>query len=283
MIRDDHNVIPVLLATLLHVAIFAAMVVAFDFTRSDRPVTPLAMEATLVSEADMQAPPPVEEPEPEPEPDPEEQRRLEAAELARQQELEAEQQRIREQQAADQRRLEQEAEERRQREAAERERQRVEAEQRRQREEAELERRRQEAEQRRLEEIERQRRENERRREEAEAAMREQRLQEELAEETARLEAMNSGEEDRYRFAIQRKIEQNWVRPASAMPGLECVINVRQVPGGEVISASIERCNGDAAVQRSIEAAVFKASPLPEPSNPALFERNLRITFKPEQ
>ncbi|HEX2139741.1 MAG TPA: cell envelope integrity protein TolA, partial [Woeseiaceae bacterium] len=66
-------------------------------------------------------------------------------------------------------------------------------------------------------------------------------------------------------------------------PGLECVINVRQVPGGEVISANIERCNGDAAVQRSIEAAVFKASPLPEPSNPALFERNLRITFKPEQ
>jgi colicin import membrane protein len=94
---------------------------------------------------------------------------------------------------------------------------------------------------------------------------------------------MSSGEMARYIFAIQRKIEQNWIRPASAVPGLECVINVRQVPGGEVIGATIESCNGDAAVQRSIEAAVFKASPLPEPDNPTLFDRNLRIIFKPEQ
>jgi colicin import membrane protein len=86
-----------------------------------------------------------------------------------------------------------------------------------------------------------------------------------------------------YVYAIQQKIERNWIRPASAMPGLECVVLVRQVPGGEVVGASIERCNGDAAVQRSIEAAVFKASPLPEPDNPSLFDRNLRIIFKPEQ
>lgn len=268
-------VIPVLLAILLHVGIFAAMVVAFDFSRSHRPVTPLAIEATLVTEAQLPPPPP-------PQPDPEEQRR-EAQERARQEALEAEQQRIREEQAAERQRLEQEAEERQQREAAERERQRQEAEERRRREEAEAERRRQEAERKRLEDIERQRRENELRRAEAEAAAREQRLQQELAEEMARQEALSSGELDRYIFAITQRIEQNWIRPASARPGLECVINVRQVPGGEVISATIERCNGDAAVQRSIEAAVFKASPLPEPSNPALFERNLRITFKPEQ
>jgi colicin import membrane protein len=275
VIRDDHNVIPVLLAILVHVGIFAAMFVAFDFSRPSHPVTPLAIEATLMTEAQMPAPPP-------PQPDPEELRR-EAAERARQQALEAEQERIREEQAAERRRLEQEAAERQQREAAERERQRQEAEERRQREEAEAERRRQEAERQRLEDIERQRRENELRRAAAEAEAREQRLQEELAEEMARQEALGSGELDRYIFAITQRIEQNWIRPASAQPGLECVVNVRQVPGGEVISATIERCNGDAAVQRSIEAAVFKASPLPEPSNPALFERNLRITFKPEQ
>jgi colicin import membrane protein len=49
------------------------------------------------------------------------------------------------------------------------------------------------------------------------------------------------------------------------------------------MGVTIERCNGDAAVQRSIEAAVYKASPLPEPDNPMLFDRNLRIIFKPEQ
>ena len=269
MIRDQHNVVPVLLAVLLHAGIFAAMVVAFDWSRPIHPPTPLAIEATLVTEA--QLPPTREE------------LRREAEERARQQALEAEQERIREEQAAEQRRLEQEAEERREREAAERERQRQEAEERRQREEAELERQREEAERRRQEEIERQRRENELARLAAEAEAREEQLRRELAEEAARQEAMSSGELARYRFAITQRIEQNWIRPASAQPGLECVINVRQVPGGEVISATIERCNGDAAVQRSIEAAVFKASPLPEPSNPALFERNLRITFKPEQ
>jgi colicin import membrane protein len=286
VIRDEHNVVPVLLAFALHALIFASMFVVLDFTRSIRPATPLAIEATLVTESALQAPPVVEpepEPEREPQPDPAEQQRLEAERLKRQQELEAEQARIREEQAAEQRRLEQEAEERREREAAEKERQRIEAEERQKREEAEAERLRQEAERKRLEDIERQRRENERLREEAEEAERQRRFEQELAEESARLEAMSSGEMARYVFAIQRKIEQNWIRPASAVPGLECVINVRQVPGGEVIGATIESCNGDAAVQRSIEAAVFKASPLPEPDNPALFDRNLRITFKPEQ
>ncbi len=273
-------VVPVLLAILLHAGIFGAMFIAFDWSRPLHPPTPLAIEARLVSEAEL---PPTRE-----------QQRREAEERARQealaaerervrQEQAAEQERIRREQAAEQRRLEQEAQERREREAAEQERRRREAEERRQREEAELERQRQEAERRRQEEIERQRRENELARAAAEAEAREQRLQEELAAEMQRQEALSSGELARYRFAITQRIEQNWIRPASAQPGLECVINVRQVPGGEVISATIERCNGDAAVQRSIEAAVLKASPLPEPSNPALFERNLRITFKPEQ
>lgn len=291
MIRDDHNIVPVLLAILLHVGIFAAMIVTFDWTRPIHPPTPLAIEATLVTEAEL---PPTRE---ELQREAEEQAAREAAEAEQErireeqaaererirEEQAAEQERIREEQAAEQRRLEQEAAERQQREAAERERQRQEAEERRRREEAELERQREEAERRRQEEIERQRRENELARAAAEAEAREQRLREELAAETARQEALSSGELDRYIFAITQRIEQNWIRPASATPGLECVINVRQIPGGEVISATIERCNGDAAVQRSIEAAVFKASPLPEPSNAALFERNLRITFKPEQ
>ncbi len=267
--RGEVPVVPVLLAILLHVGIFAAMIVAFDWSRPLHPPTPLAIEATLVSAADL---PPTRE-----------ELRREAEERARQEALRAEQQRIREEQAAERRRLEQEAAERRERQAAEKERQRRETEERRQREEAELERQRQEAEKRRLEEIERQRRENELARAAAEAEARERRLQEELAAEAARQAAVGSGELDRYIFAITQRIEQNWIRPASATPGLDCVINVRQIPGGEVVSATIERCNGDAAVQRSIEAAVFKASPLPEPSNPALFERNLRITFKPEQ
>jgi colicin import membrane protein len=45
---------------------------------------------------------------------------------------------------------------------------------------------------------------------------------------------------------------------------------------------SIGSCNGDQAVRESIEAAVYRASPLPPPSDPALFQRELEITFRPD-
>jgi colicin import membrane protein len=293
--RNDHNTVPVLLAVLLHALIIAGMVFGLDITRRARPVVPLAIQASLVSETDMQQAPPAtqppeveEEPEPEPEPeppqtDPAEQQRIEAERLTREQELEREQERIRQEQVAEQQRLEQEADERRQREEAERLRQQRETEERRKREEAELERQREEAEKKRLEDIERQRQENERKRREAEEAEQMSRFEAEVAEEQRRLDAMSSGELDRYIFAITRRIQQAWVPPASAAPGLKCVVQVRQVPGGQVVGVTITSCNGDAAVQRSIEAAVYRASPLPEPDNPALFDRNLRITFEPEE
>ena len=56
---------------------------------------------------------------------------------------------------------------------------------------------------------------------------------------------------------------------------------VTQVPGGEVVNVRLGECNGDAAVRESIQGAVFRASPLPPPPDPALFHRNLEIQFKP--
>ena len=58
-----------------------------------------------------------------------------------------------------------------------------------------------------------------------------------------------------------------WVRPASAVPGIECVVHVTQIPGGDVVNARVGRCNGDASVVRSIVAAVEKSSPLPPPTD----------------
>jgi TonB C terminal len=95
--------------------------------------------------------------------------------------------------------------------------------------------------------------------------------------------AADSGEMARYQFALLQKIMRNWVQPASALPGIECVIDVRQSRTGDVITATVGHCNGDAAVRRSIEEAVLQASPLPQPEDPNLFQRDLRITFKPEE
>ena len=86
-----------------------------------------------------------------------------------------------------------------------------------------------------------------------------------------------------YIGAIRQKVERNWVRPASADTSLECIVHVTQIPGGEVVGVRLGECNGDAVVVRSIEAAVYRSSPLPFPPNRELFERNLRFTFKPEE
>jgi len=295
-VRNRFSILSALNSVVLHIAIVAMMLVGFDWWRPAPPEVPLAIKGRIMTEmpeivASEPEPEPAPEPEPEeetpepedepdpdpepepPQPDPAEQARLAAEERMRQEELARERERIaREEEAARQRQLEAEAEQRR-REEAERKR----------REEAELERQRQEAERRRLEEIERQREENERRRREAEEAERRDQLARELAAEQERLDAMNAGALERYMFALRQKIERNWVKPPSATPGMNCEVTVRQLPGGEVVDVAVERCTGDEAVRRSVEAAVRKASPLPQPEDPSLFERNLRFVFEPTQ
>src|ERR1700733_10726474 len=81
---------------------------------------------------------------------------------------------------------------------------------------------------------------------------------------------------------IAAKITRAWLRPPTARPGIECMLYVTQVPGGEVTQVRIGQCNGDQGVRESIEAAVYRASPLPPPPDPALFDRNLRIDFRPD-
>ena len=92
--------------------------------------------------------------------------------------------------------------------------------------------------------------------------------------------ARNSPEMAAYVAAIRSKIQRNWIRPATAPDDLECSVRVRQLPSGEVLSAQVISCNGNDAVVRSVEAAVRKASPLPLPTNPLLFSRDMRLNFK---
>ncbi|MBT8130953.1 MAG: cell envelope integrity protein TolA [Gammaproteobacteria bacterium] len=119
----------------------------------------------------------------------------------------------------------------------------------------------------------------------AEAAIqaeREEQLRRAIAEESARREAEDSGLLDEYKTLISQRIVRNWIQPASAQVGLKCELLLTQIPGGEVTDVQIISCNGDAVVVRSIEAAVFKASPLPPPPDPRLFERKVRVLFEPE-
>ena len=291
MIRDAHNVIPISMAVLLHVLLLGSMLIAFEVSRT-MPITPLAIQATVVTEIPDLAPPAVAKPEPEPEPEPEpvaeqpepvieepepdnsEELRRQAEEEKRKLDALLERERleeIRQQEEAERKRKEEEQAERRRKETEEAERKK--------REEEEKERKRIEAEKQREEDIRRQREENERLRREAEAVAR----ADEISAEEDRLAAVDSGALAVYMEQIRQKIYRNWSVPASASPDLDCAVRVRQLPGGDVTGVTILTCNGDDAVKRSIEAAVMKASPLPEPSDPNLFDRNILLNLSIRQ
>jgi colicin import membrane protein len=78
---------------------------------------------------------------------------------------------------------------------------------------------------------------------------------------------------------IQDKVQRNWLRPAGSAAGLSCLIKVRLIPGGDVVSATVVRSSGDPLFDRSVETAVLKASPLPLPTDATLFKHFREINF----
>jgi colicin import membrane protein len=112
---------------------------------------------------------------------------------------------------------------------------------------------------------------------------REAELRRQMAEEE-HVSAVEAGPlRDRYVASLRNRIQHAWIKPPSARIGVDCLVEVTQVPGGEVTSARVTQCNGDAAVRQSIENAVYRASPLPDPPDPALFQRNFAFRFKPDE
>ena len=104
-----------------------------------------------------------------------------------------------------------------------------------------------------------------------------------LAAEERGNQLRSSDEAARWHASIVAKIQRAWIRPPSAQPGVECIVTVSQVPDGTVTAVRVSSCNvNDAALRQSVENAVYSASPLPAPPNPALFERNLELTFAPQ-
>jgi colicin import membrane protein len=120
--------------------------------------------------------------------------------------------------------------------------------------------------------------------EEAQRREAEQALQSQLAAEQAGMEAARvQGVVAEYIGYIQERIQRSWLRPPGSPAGLSCVVQVSLIPGGEVARVQIVRSSGDPVFDRSVESAVYKASPLPLPPDAALFKhfRDLRLIFKP--
>ena len=131
-------------------------------------------------------------------------------------------------------------------------------------------------------EAEKKRKQEEARRKAAEAEMQARLAAEQERLATQRRSAMQRMI-DEYVLYIKEKVQRSWIRPPSSGSELSCTVEVRLIPSGEVIDAQIVRSSGNAAFDRSVEAAVFKASPLPVPPDPEVMEqfRSLRFEFKP--
>jgi colicin import membrane protein len=112
---------------------------------------------------------------------------------------------------------------------------------------------------------------------------REAELRRQLAEEEHVHEIESGPLSASYYAILQARMTRAWIKPPTASPGIDCRVEVTQVPGGEVVGARVTQCNGDAAVRQSIENAVYRASPLPDPPDPALFHRVFVFEFKPNE
>lgn len=276
------------LSIVLHSGIVAAAVYGwFTWKHRPPPAQTLAIEATVVDPKALKSlpaaptpppprPEPVPEPEPEPKPEPEP---PPVEEQGPTKPDPAELERKKEEERLAQEKLEQEKLEQQRKEAEKREADRLEAER-----QAAAEKARQEA--------ERKAQQEKKKAEEAaakKAAEEKARLAREadlrrMLEAEERSNALRSSDEAaRWHAAIVARITRAWTRPATAQPGVTCIVLVSQNPGGEVTAARVESCSiNDAALKDSVETAVKRASPLPPPPNPALFEPNLKLIFAPE-
>ena len=122
--------------------------------------------------------------------------------------------------------------------------------------------------------------------EEQQEALRQRELQAQIQRELDLEQTVREEEQaslfEQYNFMLVQRIESNWIKPPSTISGLKCTLNVTQIPSGDIIDVVVGECNGDEVVIRSLEAAVLRSSPLPRPSIPSLFERNLIIDFIPD-
>jgi colicin import membrane protein len=84
-----------------------------------------------------------------------------------------------------------------------------------------------------------------------------------------------------YQSLIISRITDAWLRPLDAKGGIRCRLHVVQIPGGEVLSVTIDgACNVDESIKRTILEAPKLASPLPFEGFQTVFQRDLYLNFQ---
>jgi len=84
-----------------------------------------------------------------------------------------------------------------------------------------------------------------------------------------------------YRARLQGKIRGNVILPPEIPGNPEALFEVVQLPTGEIIEVKLLKPSGVRAYDEAVERAIRKSSPLPRPEQPDLWQRELKLTFRP--
>jgi len=83
---------------------------------------------------------------------------------------------------------------------------------------------------------------------------------------------------------ISARIHKFWTRPPLSPDRFRCSVKVDQRRNGEVLRVLVMRSCGTPSLDRSLELAVVKASPLPLPADPTTpFFSVINVTFCPRE
>jgi colicin import membrane protein len=110
------------------------------------------------------------------------------------------------------------------------------------------------------------------------ASQEQQRIKEQLTRDAA---AARSRGLATWTDKIRAKIRGNIVEPPDLKGNPEALFLVTQLPTGEVLQVQLVISSGHRGYDEAVHRAILKSSPLPKPDNPGLFERELKLTFRP--
>lgn len=118
----------------------------------------------------------------------------------------------------------------------------------------------------------------------AELAEKQRQAATQQAAQDAAKKAHIAGEVDKYKAMIVNAISRQWILPENVNSGLKSQFRIRLAPDGAVLEVSLTRGSGDPVLDRSAQTAIWKASPLPVPTDPETFNmfREISLTVRPE-
>ncbi|ASP39460.1 protein TolA [Bacterioplanes sanyensis] len=272
LLRPEGYGFPVLLAVLLHAGVMALFVVQWDHGDIKRPEpVPRHMIANVIQEENKAVKQRQQE------------AKRQAAERQRQQAARKAQEKRQRQQAEKKRQAEEKAKREQQ---ARREREKKAQQQR----DAEAAKKREQAQRREQQRQQQQRLEEQRRQQQLaeEQALLEQRQREQALQQRLQAEAAAAADAQAaatHTDLIRAQIEAAWRYPPAVQKNQQVTLRLTLVPTGEVVQVEVVESSGNRALDRSVEQAVLRASPLPVPDNIRVFERQFRsftMKFRPE-